>query len=45
MHDRTYGYFKDLPRRTATDKVLCDRAFNIAKKSKYDGYQKGLASM
>ena len=45
QHDRTYGYFKDLPRRTATDKVLCDKAFNIAKKSKYDGYQKGLASM
>ena len=45
LADRTYGYFKDLPRRTATDKVLCDRAFNIAKKSKYDGYQKGLASM
>ena len=40
-----YGDFKDLPRRTAVDKVLCDEAFNIAKNSKYDGYQRGLASM
>ena len=45
QHDRTYGYFKDLPRRIATDKALCYKAFNIAKKLKYDGYQKGLASM
>ena len=28
-----YGDFKDLPRRTASDKVLCDKAFNIGKKS------------
>ena len=40
-----YGDFKDLARRTASDKVLRDRAFNIANKPKYDGYQKGLASM
>ena len=40
-----YGDFKDLKRRTASDKVLRDKAFNIAKKSKYDGYQRGLASM
>ena len=37
--------FKDLPRRTASDKVFRDKAFNIAKNSKYDGCQKGLASM
>ena len=43
--DMTYADFKDLARRTACDKVLRDRAFNIAKKSKYDGYQTGLASM
>ena len=40
-----YGDFKDLARRTAAGKVLRDKAFNIAKDSKYDGYQKGLASM
>ena len=32
-------------RRTATDKVLCDKAFNIAKNPKYDGYQRDFASM
>ena len=37
--------FKDLKKRTASDKILWDKAFNIAKNSKYDGYQRGLASM
>ena len=37
-----YGDFKDLNRRTAADKVLCDEAFSIAKNPKYDGYQSGL---
>ena len=32
-------------KRTASDKVLRDKAFNIAKNPKYDGYQRGLASM
>ena len=41
----TYGDFKDLKRRTASDKILRDKAFNIAKNPKYDGYQRGLASM
>ena len=45
QHDMVYGDFKDLARRTASDKVLRDKAFNIAKNSKYDGYQRGLASM
>ena len=40
-----YGNFKDLKRRTFSDKVLKDKAFNIAKNPKYDGYQSGLASM
>ena len=40
-----YGDFKDLARRTASGKVLRDKAFNIAKNLKYDGYQRGLASM
>ena len=41
----TYGDFKDLKRRTAADNVLRDKAFNIAKNPKYDGYQIWLASM
>ena len=40
-----YGNFKDLEGRTASDKVLRDKSFNIAKNSKYEGYQRGLASM
>ena len=40
-----YGDFKDLKRRTASDKVSRDKAFNIAKNSKYDRYQRGIASM
>ena len=44
-HDIVYGDFKDLARGTVFDKVLRDKAFNIAKNPKYDGYQRGLASM
>ena len=40
-----YEGFKDLARRTASDKRLRDKAFSIAKNLKYDGYQRGLASM
>ena len=40
-----YGDFKDLARRTASDKILRDKAFNTAKNPKYDGYQRGLACM
>ena len=40
-----YRDFKDLKRRTFSDKILRDKAFNIAKNPKYDGYQRGLASM
>ena len=45
QHDMAYGDFKDLKRRTAADNVLRDKAFNVAKNSIYDGYQRGLASM
>ena len=45
QHDMAYGDFKDIKRRTASDKILRDKAFNIAKNPKYDGYQRGLASM
>ena len=38
QHEMTYGDFKDLARRTAADKVLRDKAFNVAKDPKYDGY-------
>ena len=40
-----HGDFKDLTRKTASDKILSGKAFNIAKNPKYDGYQRGLASM
>ena len=40
-----YGDFKDLERRTFSDKVLRNKAFNIAKYPKCDGYQRGVASM
>ena len=40
-----YGDFKHLKKRTAANKVFKDKAFNIAKDPKYDGYQRGLASM
>ena len=40
-----YSDSKDLTKRTAADNVLRDKAFNIAKDPKYDGYQRGLASM
>ena len=45
QHDMAYGDFKDLTRRTASHKTLHDKAFNIAKNSKYDRDQRGLASM
>ena len=45
QHDMAYGDFKDLARRTASDKFLRDKAFNIAKNRKYYGYQRGIASM
>ena len=44
QNEMTYGDFKDLTKRTASYKVLLDKAFNIAKNPKYDGYQRGLAS-
>ena len=38
QQDMAYGDFKDLTKRTAADKVLKDKSFNIAKNLKYDGY-------
>ena len=39
QHDMAYVEFKDLAKRIASDKILRDKAFNIAKNPKYDGYQ------
>ena len=45
QHDMTYGDFKDLKRSLFSDKILRDKAFNVFKNPKYDGYQRELASM
>ena len=45
QHDMAYKDFKDLNRSTFSDRVLRDKAFNVAKDPKYDGYQRGLSSM
>ena len=45
QHDMAYGKSKDLAKRTQSDKVLRDKTFKIASHSKYDGSQRGLASM
>ena len=45
QHDVAYGDFKRLPRRTTSDKIFRDELFNIAKNTKYYGYQMDLASM
>ena len=43
--DAAYSDSKYLTKRTITGKIVRDNAFNIAKDPKYDGYQRGLASM
>ena len=40
QYDMAYGDFKDLSRS-----LLCDKAVNVAKNLKYNGYQRGIASM
>ena len=45
QHDTAYGKSKDLAKRTQSDKVLRDKAFRIVNDPKYDGCQRGLASM
>ena len=44
-HDAAYSDSKDLTKRIVADKFLKDKAFNIAEDPKYDGYQRGLASL
>ena len=45
QHDSGYADHKDLIKRTEADKVLRDKAYDIASNPEYDGYQRGLASM
>ena len=45
QHDSAYADHKDLINRTKSDKVLRDKAYNIASNPEYDGYQRRLASM
>ena len=45
QHDSAYADHKDLINRTKSDKVLRDKAYDIASSPGYDGYQRGLASM
>ena len=45
QHDSAYADHKDLINRTKSDKVLRDKAYNIASNPEYDGYQRGIASM
>ena len=44
-HDAAYSDSIDLIKRTVAYKILKNKAFDIAKDPKYDGYQRGLASM
>ena len=44
-HDAAYSDSKDLAKRTISDKILKDRAYEIARNSNYDGYQRALANM
>ena len=45
QHDLAYGKYKDFTKRTQSDKVLRDKAFELASNPKFDGHQRGLASM
>ena len=45
QHDMAYRDFKYLTKRTGSDKILRDKAFNVAKNQKYDRCQRGVASM
>ena len=45
QHDSAYADHKDLINRTKSDKVLRDKAYDIASNPEYDGYQRSLASM
>ena len=44
-HDAAYSDSKDLAKRTISDKILKDTAYEIARNCNYDGYQRALATM
>ena len=44
-HDAAYAKYKDVENRLISDQKLRNRAYDIASNPKYDGYQRGLASM
>ena len=44
-HDAAYSDSKDLAKRTISDKILKDRAYEIARNLGYNGYKRSLASM
>ena len=45
QYDMSYNKFKDLDERTQSDIFLKNKAFKIAINPKYNGYERGLASM
>ena len=45
VHDAAYSDSKDLTKRTVADKILKNKAFDIAKDPKYDGHERGLPSV
>ena len=45
QYNRAYEDFEDLTRRTASDKILRDKAFSVAKTPKNNRYQRRLVSM
>ena len=44
-HDAAYTKYKDIENRLISDQKLKNSAYDIARNPKYDGYQRGLASM
>ena len=45
QHDMAYVKSKDLAKRAQLDELLRDKAFKLASDPKYNGFQRGLASM
>ena len=45
QHDMAYGKYKELTKRTESDKNLGDKAFKVSSNPKHDEYERGLASM
>ena len=45
QHSMAYGNYKDLTKRTESDKVFRDKTFKVASSPKYDGYERRLATM